>query len=60
MGDVLNAGWNLQGNGSDIDFVKPYDTVNFANGTGTTATVTNMDGKTTTVKYDVAVGKGGA
>jgi len=58
VGDVLNAGWNLQGNGSDIDFVKPYDTVNFANGTGTTATVTNMDGKTTTVKYDVAVGKG--
>ena len=58
VGDVLNAGWNLQGNGSDIDFVKPYDTVNFANGTGTTATVTNTAGKTTTVKYDVAVGKG--
>ena len=58
VGDVLNAGWNLQGNGSEIDFVKPYDTVNFANGTGTTATVTNTDGKTTTVKYDVAVGKG--
>ena len=58
VGDVLNAGWNLQGNGNEIDFVKPYDTVNFANGTGTTATVTNMDGKTTTVKYDVAVGKG--
>ena len=58
VGDVLNAGWNLQGNGSEIDFVKPYDTVNFANGTGTTATVSNTDGKTTTVKYDVAVGKG--
>ncbi|WP_143421505.1 ESPR-type extended signal peptide-containing protein, partial [Haemophilus sp. CCUG 66565] len=58
VGDVLNAGWNLQGNGNEIDFVKPYDTVNFANGTGTTATVTNTDGKTTTVKYDVATGKG--
>ena len=58
VGDVLNAGWNLQGNGKEIDFVKPYDTVNFTNGTGTTATVTNKDGKTTTVKYDVATGKG--
>ncbi|WP_293729355.1 ESPR-type extended signal peptide-containing protein [uncultured Actinobacillus sp.] len=32
VGDVLNAGWNLQGNGSAVDFVKPYDTVNFING----------------------------
>ncbi len=40
IGDVLNAGWNLQGNGAAVDFVKPYDTVNFVNGTGTTASVT--------------------
>ncbi|MDU2298541.1 MAG: YadA-like family protein [Haemophilus parainfluenzae] len=35
LGDVLNAGWNLQANGSAVDFVKPYDTVNFINGKGT-------------------------
>lgn len=40
VGDVLNAGWNLQGNGAAVDFVKPYDTVNFVNGKGTTASVT--------------------
>ncbi|WP_196228646.1 hypothetical protein, partial [Kingella kingae] len=40
VGDVLNAGWNLQGNGQAVDFVKPYDTVNFVNGVGTTANVT--------------------
>ncbi|PVX32735.1 trimeric autotransporter adhesin [Pasteurella langaaensis DSM 22999] len=53
VGDVLNAGWNLQGNGSAVDFVKPYDTVNFADGTGTTASVENTDGKTSTVKINV-------
>nr|WP_329540665.1 hypothetical protein [Kingella kingae] len=37
VGDVLNAGWNLQGNGQAVDFVKPYDTVNFVNGVRTTA-----------------------
>ncbi|MGX2956852.1 YadA-like family protein [Ursidibacter arcticus] len=52
VGDVLNAGWNLQGNGEAKDFVKPYDTVNFANGTGTVANVTS-DGKVSTVKFDV-------
>ncbi|MGV3059629.1 ESPR-type extended signal peptide-containing protein, partial [[Pasteurella] aerogenes] len=40
LGDVLNAGWNLQENGGARDFVKPYDTVNFANGTGTTVNIT--------------------
>ena len=35
LGDVLNAGWNLQSNGNAVDFVKPYDTVNFINGKGT-------------------------
>lgn len=56
VGDVLNAGWNLQGNGVAQDFVKPYDTVNFVNGNATTATVeTAADGKSSTVKYDVQV-----
>ena len=54
VGDVLNAGWNLQGNGTAVDFVKPYDTVNFINGAGTTATVTS-DGLTSTVSFDVGV-----
>ncbi|WP_418604880.1 YadA-like family protein [Kingella kingae] len=56
VGDVLNAGWNLQGNGQAVDFVKPYDTVNFVNGGGTTATVTpSLDGKTSSISYNVAV-----
>ena len=58
VGDVLNAGWNLQGNGTDVDFVKPYDTVDFVNGDGTTASVTSTDGKTSTVKYSVNLGNG--
>ncbi|MDK4625408.1 ESPR-type extended signal peptide-containing protein, partial [Kingella kingae] len=54
VGDVLNAGWNLQGNGQAVDFVKPYDTVNFVNGAGTTATVTS-GGNVSNVSYNVAV-----
>lgn len=54
LGDVLNAGWNLQNNGTAKDFVKPYDTVNFANGTGTVARV-DTDGNVSNVYYDVAV-----
>ena len=65
VGDVLNAGWNLQENSGAKDFVKAYDTVNFVNGVGTTASVTvnpngtvadvtynvNADGKTTEITY---------
>ncbi len=58
VSDVLNAGWNLQGNNKAVDFVKPYDTVNFVNGDGTTATVESTDGKTSTVKYSVNFGDG--
>ena len=58
VGDVLQAGWNLQGNGTAKDFVRPYDTVNFINGDGTTATVESTDGKTSTVKYSVNLGNG--
>ena len=53
VSDVLNAGWNLQGNGSAVDFVKPYDTVNFVNGVNTTAVVSTVDGKTSNVTYNV-------
>ncbi|MGV3059990.1 YadA-like family protein [[Pasteurella] aerogenes] len=56
VGDILNAGWNLKENGGDRDFVKPYDTVNFVNGEGTTANVTvSADGKTSNVTYNVNV-----
>lgn len=52
VGDVLNAGWNLQTNGTATDFVRPYDTVNFVGGNGTTVSSTT-DGATTTIKVDV-------
>ncbi|MPX35466.1 YadA-like family protein [Moraxella catarrhalis] len=56
IGDVLNAGFNLQGNGTAVDFVSTYDTVNFANGNTTTAKVTYDDtSKTSKVVYDVNV-----
>ena len=58
VGDVLQAGWNLQGNGTAKDFVRPYDTVNFINGDGTTAIVESTDAKTSTVKYSVNLGNG--
>ena len=58
VGDVLNAGWNLQNNGEAKDFVKPYDTVNFIDGEGTTAVVETKDNKVSTVKYDVKLGVG--
>ena len=57
VSDVLNAGWNLQGNGSAVDFVKPYDTVNFINGKGTKAVVETADNLTSTVKFDVDAGE---
>ncbi|WP_425320816.1 YadA-like family protein [Actinobacillus lignieresii] len=54
VGDVLNSGWNLQGNSQAVDFVSAYDTVNFVSGSGTTAEVTVDAGKaSSTVKYSV-------
>ena len=56
IADVLNAGFNLQGNGNSVDFVSTYDTVNFTNGNATTAKVTyDGDKQTSTVTYDVNV-----
>ncbi|MPX06980.1 YadA-like family protein, partial [Moraxella catarrhalis] len=54
IADVLNAGFNLEGNGEAVDFVSTYDTVNFINGNATTAKVT-YDNKTSKVVYDVNV-----
>ena len=52
VGDVLNAGWNLTEKGDARDFVKPYDTVDFIDGNGTSVNVTT-DGKVSHIKYDV-------
>ena len=51
VNDVLNAGFNVQGNGVAKDFVTHGDTVNFANGQGTTAKVESKDG-VTKVSFD--------
>ncbi|ASK27663.1 hypothetical protein BG910_07860 [Neisseria chenwenguii] len=53
VNDILNAGWNVQGNGKDVDFVKAYDAVNFVDGTGTTVEVASDGNATTTVKVNV-------
>ena len=54
VSDVLNAGWNLKNNNEARDFVKPYDTVNFVNGIGTTAVVeTNDEASTSNVTFNV-------
>ena len=51
VNDVLNAGFTVQGNDQDKDFVTHGDTINFANGQGTVANVTSANG-VTTVKFD--------
>ena len=53
LGDVLNAGWNLQANGSAVDFVKPYDKVNFASTDGTVEIKSTSDGPTSTLDFKV-------
>ena len=53
LGDVLNAGWNLQSNGSAVDFVKPYDTVNFASADGTVEIKPTTDGSTSMLDFKV-------
>ena len=58
VGDVLNAGWNLQEKGAPKDFVTAYDTVNFVDGDGTSVSVENTDGKTSTIKYSANLGDG--
>lgn len=62
VNDVLNAGFNVQGNGDAKDFVTHGDTINFANGRGTVVNVESQNG-VTTVKFDTPleyVGAGGA
>ncbi|EDJ88396.1 Hia/Hsf adhesin N-terminal domain-containing protein [Haemophilus influenzae] len=55
VADVLNAGWNIQGNGASVDFVNTYDTVDFVNGLNTNVNVTTdtAHNKKTTVRVDV-------
>ncbi|QLB43052.1 YadA-like family protein [Mannheimia pernigra] len=54
VGDVLNAGWTIQNNDTDIDAINHGNKVNFVDGNVTTATVTT-DGKTSKIQYDVKV-----
>ena len=51
VNDVLNAGFTVQGNGVDKDFVTHGDTINFADGQGTVAKV-NTTGGVTKVQFD--------
>ncbi|MDO4433193.1 MAG: ESPR-type extended signal peptide-containing protein, partial [Alysiella sp.] len=53
IGDVLNAGWNLQNNGTAADFVKPFDTVNFKNGGNTQVVINNTDGTSNDISINV-------
>ncbi|MCK3657427.1 hypothetical protein A4G18_01490 [Pasteurellaceae bacterium Pebbles2] len=50
--DVLASGWNLQENGKAVDHVKAYETVNFADGKGTTVK-SETDNKTSKLTVDV-------
>ncbi|MDP8100674.1 YadA-like family protein [Phocoenobacter atlanticus] len=55
LGDVLNSGWNLQVEGADADFVKPYDTVNFVAKENSGITVTEKADSTGT-KTNIEIG----
>ncbi|QNS14448.1 YadA-like family protein [Mannheimia bovis] len=54
VGDVLNAGWNLKANDQDVDFVKPYDTVEFKDGLNTKVVAkASEDGKSSELVVNV-------
>ncbi|RKM35994.1 YadA-like family protein [Moraxella catarrhalis] len=54
--DVLNAGFNLQANNNQVDFVKAYDTVNFVNGTGVDITsMRSADGTMSNITVNTAL-----
>lgn len=54
VGDVLNAGWNLKtADKGDLDFVRPYDTVEFKNGTGTKVRSQNTNGTANEIQFDI-------
>lgn len=60
VGDVLNAGWNIRGAKTiggavdNVDFVSPYDTVEFVGGANANVILdTDTDHKKTTVRVDV-------
>ncbi|MGV6987407.1 ESPR-type extended signal peptide-containing protein [Testudinibacter sp. P80/BLE/0925] len=56
VAEVAGKGWNIQANSGTSSKVAPGDTVNFVNGSGTTAAVNTANG-TSTVSY--AVNKSG-
>ncbi|WP_369801909.1 beta strand repeat-containing protein, partial [Rodentibacter sp. Ppn85] len=53
VGDVLNAGWNLQSNDQPVDFVTHGNTVNFKNGQGVkVGTIYNSTTGTTDITFN--------
>ncbi|MBR0573928.1 MULTISPECIES: ESPR-type extended signal peptide-containing protein [Pasteurellaceae] len=55
LGDIINAGWNLQVEGANADFVKPYDTVNFVAKENSGITV-NEKADSTGTKTNIEIG----
>lgn len=54
LSDVLNSGWNLEGNGEAKDFVRAYDKVNFVDGKNSKVSVsTNKEGTVSNVQVDL-------
>ncbi len=61
LGDVLNAGWNLQVGSVPADFVQPYDTVNFIGGNGVSVTEkADSTNEKTNIEISVATGAVGS
>ncbi|VEJ10205.1 YadA-like family protein [Actinobacillus delphinicola] len=55
VGDVLHAGWNIAQGTVNKGVINPYNTVSFANGNATTATVSTEKNGQVSVKYGVNV-----
>ena len=54
---LIRMGNHLQNNGEALNFVKPYDTVNFVDGKGNKVVVgTAPNGMTSNVKFDIDTG----
>ena len=54
LNNYVNQGWTVQGNGADVNKVTPGSKVNFVNGNGTTAVVTDAGNGVTNVTFEVS------
>ena len=57
VGDVLNAGWDLQANGEAIDFITHGDTVNFASSDNSVSISGSLNNGVSTIDLTVATSK---